>query len=940
MARIFYFFCFLFFSQGLLAQAPNFVVSTPDNLFCNPSTVTFTSTVAGTPQGYIWYFGNGTISNSPNPTVTYVNAGTYNVTLLVIYTQNTEQVSKTVTINPGITATLGFDRDYICTAGDINFTSSSSATTPKYEWNFGDGSGITTTTGSNISHRFTQMKTYDVTLKAISANGCTTTKTASVRMAPITASGSISVDSGCIPAATTLIAYPEIPINSTVSSYEWDFNDGNPKATTTVGSINHTYAKVGSFQPKVKITTNEGCEVTLPYKNLGFGIPPTNHIASADKSIVCGSDSALFFANATNANNYLWDFGDGITQFVKGNQVKHKYTTLGIKTVTVTPSFNKCNGTPITFNIEIVGVIANYRFDNTCTKKETFNFTNLSQGNLSSILWNTGDGSAEEKTRDIIHTFPQTGAFPTFLIVKDNITGCADTSYASIFTAQPKLVNPDTSICRNSSSTFKIENNSASPWTEYTWYVAGEVVGPIYEQSLTLNARKLGPWNNFVIINRGSQYCPDTLNLNHSYIVRGPDLNFTAPDALCFGEPYQVLNTSKPSRPQDAVLVWHWNYGVSKVNDSIYQPKPYKFPGSGTFPVKLQATDIKGCTDSLIKNVLINPLPFLYTIPKLDTLCAGETSTLIAFNSGTLDWKSTAVIPCVSCDTIVVAPDITSQFIATATSYEGCKVSDTLLVKVYPPFTATPSLNNPYICLNESVSISLSPPDKIVEWTPATNLSDPRGYTVTLNPRETTTYTVTMKDTVGCFSSTVDITVNVKSLPKVDAGPDQVLPYNSSFTINPTYSSNVASYNWTPSNTLSCFSCPNPSGVLLESKNYLIKVLSDSGCVAMDSINIVVECKYANLLIPNAFTPNNDNLNDIFYPITRGIKSIRVFAIYDRYGKLVFERKNFAPNDPNFGWNGKRNGMDQTSNVYVYYLEAECFLGEKLQKRGSVTLLR
>jgi gliding motility-associated-like protein len=126
----------------------------------------------------------------------------------------------------------------------------------------------------------------------------------------------------------------------------------------------------------------------------------------------------------------------------------------------------------------------------------------------------------------------------------------------------------------------------------------------------------------------------------------------------------------------------------------------------------------------------------------------------------------------------------------------------------------------------------------------------------------------------------------------------------------------------------------------LESKNYVIKVLSDSGCVAMDSINIVVECKNANILIPNAFTPNNDNLNDIFYPIARGIKSIKVFAIYDRYGKLVFERKNFAPNDPNFGWNGKRNGMDQTSNVYVYYLEAECFFGEKLQKRGSVTLLR
>lgn len=324
----------------------------------------------------------------------------------------------------------------------------------------------------------------------------------------------------------------------------------------------------------------------------------------------------------------------------------------------------------------------------------------------------------------------------------------------------------------------------------------------------------------------------------------------------------------------------------------------------------------------------------------MDTLCLGESTTLIAFNGGLLDWQSTATLPCNTCDTLVVVPNVTSEFIATATSSAGCLKSDTILVKVYTPFVANPTASESYICLNEGVTLNVSPPDKIVQWSPASGLSNTSAYKVTSVPRETTTYTVTMQDSVGCFSSSRDITVHVKSLPEVDAGPDLMLPYNSTFTIRPEYSSNVASYNWTPSTNLSCFSCPNPSGVLLDSDSYMVEVISDSGCVASDSINIIVECKDANLLIPNAFTPNNDYLNDVFYPIARGIKTIRVFAVYDRYGKIVFERKNFEPNDPDFGWDGKRNGNDQNANVYVYYLEAECFMGEVLQKRGSVTLLK
>ena len=92
--------------------------------------------------------------------------------------------------------------------------------------------------------------------------------------------------------------------------------------------------------------------------------------------------------------------------------------------------------------------------------------------------------------------------------------------------------------------------------------------------------------------------------------------------------------------------------------------------------------------------------------------------------------------------------------------------------------------------------------------------------------------------------------------------------------------------------------------------------------------------------MPSAFTPNQDGLNDIFYPLTRGIKLVKRFAVYNRYGQQLFEAKNFIPNDKSFGWNGKLNGFDQPPGSYVYMLETICDVGEIITKKDSFLLLR
>ena len=225
-------------------------------------------------------------------------------------------------------------------------------------------------------------------------------------------------------------------------------------------------------------------------------------------------------------------------------------------------------------------------------------------------------------------------------------------------------------------------------------------------------------------------------------------------------------------------------------------------------------------------------------------------------------------------------------------------------------------------------------------WNPPNGLSDPNVYSPIASPSATTTYTATLTDSVGCFSSSVDVVVHLKTLPTVDAGPDKSFPYYSNFTISPTYSNNVVSYLWTPSSQLNCRTCADPSGTITQTETYMIAVTSDSGCVATDQVTIYVECKDANLLMPNAFTPNNDNLNDVYYPLTRGIKTILNFSIYNRDGQLVYHKKNFPPNDKSYGWNGTVRGEPVSTAVFVYIIEALCDSGERLFKKGSFVLIQ
>ena len=88
-------------------------------------------------------------------------------------------------------------------------------------------------------------------------------------------------------------------------------------------------------------------------------------------------------------------------------------------------------------------------------------------------------------------------------------------------------------------------------------------------------------------------------------------------------------------------------------------------------------------------------------------------------------------------------------------------------------------------------------------------------------------------------------------------------------------------------------------------------------------------------LIPDAFSPNNDGQNDILTIIDYDIKSLSYFRVYNRWGQILFET-----NDISSGWDGNYKGEPQDIGTYIYLIVGYSNDGEKVIKKGDVTLIR
>ncbi len=174
---------------------------------------------------------------------------------------------------------------------------------------------------------------------------------------------------------------------------------------------------------------------------------------------------------------------------------------------------------------------------------------------------------------------------------------------------------------------------------------------------------------------------------------------------------------------------------------------------------------------------------------------------------------------------------------------------------------------------------------------------------------------------------------------EVNAGDDQFIEFGDDAVLMADATFDVAKWSWSPGDFLSCVDCPDPR-VIKPNRDmtFIVEVTDVNGCTASDFVTVFVHLK---IFIPTAFSPNGDGINDVVMVYaTSGVSNIRSLRFYSRWGELVYERYNFPPNDPGYGWNGSQNGQLLNPGVYAWVAEVEFVDGKVELFSGGVTLIR
>lgn len=187
------------------------------------------------------------------------------------------------------------------------------------------------------------------------------------------------------------------------------------------------------------------------------------------------------------------------------------------------------------------------------------------------------------------------------------------------------------------------------------------------------------------------------------------------------------------------------------------------------------------------------------------------------------------------------------------------------------------------------------------------------------------TYTYTFKSASGC-DSIVYYDVTFKQTPVVKLGGDTCFGIRDSLVLK--VNAGYDNYIWNGINTYKSTHTAKEPGVYT--------VLADNYCGSKsDTVIIFNKCEY-DILMPNAFTPNRDRINDVFRIPPQVSNNLIHFIIYNRWGQPVFETS-----DIHKGWDGDIKGIPAPAGVYVYYIVMESLdRRSKVSKKGWVTLLR
>lgn len=528
-------------------------------------------------------------------------------------------------------------------------------------------------------------------------------------------------------------------------------------------------------------------------------------------------------------------------------------------------------------------------------------------------------------------------------------------------------------------------NGPISPGSTYTWYQNHSLyTGPPSATSQNITPTPaIG--DTFVVgvqLNSGCKY----------YMSFVPQASMVTPAfsfaPACGQVTFTDNSTVTPASPTNTVVAWNWQFpGGSPASASSKNPGVVLYP-PGTYTVTLIVTSNAGCVDTVKHSFTVGGL--LPAMSQQNILCGVGGTASVAVSGGspgyTYVWSHGATTSAVS--------NLTAgNYTVTVIDAAGCSGSNTLTITSAANITAVaPSTT---VCAGQNTVLTASG---------GTNYSWSNGATtasISLTPMSSATYTVIVSS--GACVDTAYASVAVTPSPSLNLGNDSILCVLQTVTLD-AGSTGASSYLWSTGESTQTISVTGPGTywVIASLNNCLAKDtvslmvaptvdLSDSSLCTITPIvltagagatsylwstgevtqsisvetagNYWVEVMYGScrsadtavitgdglggsLYVPNAFTPNEDQLNEVFLARGTGITSFDM-SVFDRWGNRIF-----SSNDINKGWDGKidgghyllKNDGDKTAqqDVYVWKINytTQCFPTLVEREMGHVSLIK
>ncbi|MBN1182545.1 MAG: PKD domain-containing protein [Bacteroidales bacterium] len=923
-------------AQAGIPQNPDFEITTP-SVTCASNAVQFNnlSTNRDSIDAIFWDFGDGVTSLDDNPFNYYTDTGYMDVTLWVYHKGcgRSKTINDIVYINGPVSY---FTLDFDCSDPYTYTFSSKIIDATSISWNLGDGSPSVLDT-EIVEHTYNTKGQYYIILRADNDNtGCISTYRRIIKVVDITPDFVVSHTIGCPDLEVSFNSSATVDevsfnFNNERGRYLWIFDDDETMEITEDTVISHVYKKRGTYFPALVVRDKDRCYDTL-CKQIKIYQPQPDF----DVNHELGCMPMFFsFSNLTQTDttiaSWLWNFGNDSTSDLQ--DPIYEYTEYGNYDISLTATdVLGCQNTKKKQNL-INAVRADPNFiasDTQLCIGDTIQLMYNGNSNVASYEWEIelNDPPGEEIVQS---AFPLPGYFSPSLKITD-VFGCDSTLTREDYIHVQDFPTANFTEDATSSNCYPFEisftNTSTSEDLSGRFIWTFDDLGHSIAKNPVFSFNKPGVFD-VQLVAFTTYGCTDTLLKMDLIDIGGPSANVIMPDTTCYYRSNKLYLNEKMNIYRS---IWDLGDGTSAEGDTVY----HTYTRKGYVPVNvLLMSDANNTCNKYSRDTI-----YIFEFDAGFLINDNMNKGCVPFTVEVTDTTSRA-----SLITWFFGDFNVSQLSNTSHTYDssglfelllvaknafGCSDSATHNIEVFPLPKIT-IVSDTFICLDDNVRLQAMGGTEYW-WEPYEFVKEPDSPFTTAMPDTTTRFEVSVTDSNNCVN-TDSVLVVVQQYPRVNLA-DTAIIIGELIYVDVT-SDDILSYNWYPDVNITCTDCPNPILQPLENITYTVTVEDTSHCFVLDYDYNIEIIKAFTLDLPDAFTPNNDGINDIAYVKGWGIKALEYLKIYNRYGELVFETS-----DINEGWDGIYKGKTQTMGAYLYYIKAITFQDSIIEKQGYIRILR